>query len=547
MTQSIIAIGLDSADPVLLEKWMEQGHLKNLKRLCDEGAYGRVRNMEYYKGESAWTNFMTGCLPNKTGYWSKFKFDPKTYKPERIGDHGAYSYDEFDPFYSVGDKYRVAVFDMPQTTLAKRVNGLQVLAWGAHAPMIQQQSQPTGLLDELIENYGEHPADAINHQDRSDWYNTKSVNTLIDHMFEGLERRTAITCDLIRREPWNLFLTAIGETHTAGHYFWHLSQPEHPLYKIAADPNRDPLLEFYEATDKALGEMIDAAPDDAHIMVFAAHGMGENSTDLLSMVMLPEFLYRFSFPGKCLLPPGEFHAEMPPIHPPNNYENWYRQIPTLKQDPPSVRFRKNLLKPFNPILPGRLKHYAAKLLGVSEPPLSYHPTSWYHPYWRKMKAFALPGFSDGYIRLNVKGRESSGVVAPEDYDKVCDEIIAELHQLKDARTGRPVVKGVERIRKDPMDSNPKLPDADLAVMWDDYAVDTIEHPKYGRIGPLFFNRSSGHRGRGFVTIKGPGIEPGSSIKEGHAVDLGPTILELMGAPIPSYMDGKPLLSAKVLA
>lgn len=547
MNQSVIAIGLDSADPVLLEKWMEQGYLRNLKRLCEEGAYGRLRNMEYYKGESAWTNFLTGCLPSKTGYWSKFKFDPKTYKPERIGAHGAYSYEEFQPFYSVGDKYRVAVFDMPQSTLAERVNGIQVLAWGAHAPMVHRQSQPQELVDELIERYGDHPADALNHRDRSDWYNTESVKQLVKDMVLGLERRTALTCDLIRREPWNLFLTAIGEAHTAQHYFWHLSQKDHPLHKITAKFDEDPLLEFFEATDEALGKMIDAAPENAHIIVFSAHGMGQNSTDLLSMVMLPEFLYRFSFPGKSILKSGKFHASMPPVYPPNNQENWYQQILKFKQDPASVRFRKSLIKLFNPILPGRLKHYAAKLLGVGKPPLSYHPTSWYYPYWRKMKAFALPGFSDGYIRLNVQGRESQGIVAPEDYQKVCDEIIAELSQLKDARTGRPVVKGIERIRKDPMDSNPKLPDSDLAVMWEDWAVDTVEHPKYGRIGPLFFNRSGGHRGRGFITIKGPGIEAGSSLVEGHAIDIAPTILKLMDSPIPSYMDGKPLLSNKVVA
>ncbi|NJO72889.1 MAG: hypothetical protein HC833_03430 [Leptolyngbyaceae cyanobacterium RM1_406_9] len=38
----VIAIGLDSADPVLLEQWMSQGHLKKLRQFRQQGAYGRL-------------------------------------------------------------------------------------------------------------------------------------------------------------------------------------------------------------------------------------------------------------------------------------------------------------------------------------------------------------------------------------------------------------------------------------------------------------------------------------------------------------------------
>jgi arylsulfatase A-like enzyme len=44
---------------------------------------------------------------------------------------------------------------------------------------------------------------------------------------------------------------------------------------------------------------------------------------------------------------------------------------------------------------------------------------------------------------------------------------------------------------------------------------------------------------------GPGITPGSSLPEGQAIDIGPTILELMGAPIPEYCDGKPLIEKSI--
>ncbi|NEO02632.1 MAG: nucleotide pyrophosphatase, partial [Moorea sp. SIO3I7] len=53
-----------------------------------------------------------------------------------------------------------------------------------------------------------------------------------------------------------------------------------------------------------------------------------------------------------------------------------------------------------------------------------------------------------------------------------------------------------------------------------------------------------HRSDGFLVIQGQDIEPGSSLPAGHSLDLAPTILNLMGAPIPDYFQGKPLSAIK---
>ncbi|MDQ3347145.1 MAG: hypothetical protein M3545_04180 [Acidobacteriota bacterium] len=70
-------------------------------------------------------------------------------------------------------------------------------------------------------------------------------------------------------------------------------------------------------------------------------------------------------------------------------------------------------------------------------PLGAQPPMWYHPAWAGMKAFALPSFSEGYVRLNVRGREERGIVDPADYEAVCEETSAGLLRLTDARTGKP--------------------------------------------------------------------------------------------------------------
>jgi predicted AlkP superfamily phosphohydrolase/phosphomutase len=158
-----------------------------------------------------------------------------------------------------------------------------------------------------------------------------------------------------------------------------------------------------------------------------------------------------------------------------------------------------------------------------------------------MKAFALPTFSEGYVRINVKEREARGIVEPRDYEAVCDGVAAEVMGMTNARTGRPIAEEVRRTRRLPMDDSPGLPDADLVVRWRPFPADVVDSPMSGRIGPLPYYRSGGHNEEGFLWISGPEIQPGARLPEGRPTSLAPTFLTLMGAGIPDYMGQPPLL------
>jgi predicted AlkP superfamily phosphohydrolase/phosphomutase len=125
MSNPIVAIGLDAAAPELLETWMSRGDLPTLERLREQGGYGRLVTREFYRSETAWTTFLTGCFPEKTGYWGRLTYDGSSYDDPEIG---TYDFIEFPLFYALGDDYRVAIMDMPQANLSDKVNGVQVLA-----------------------------------------------------------------------------------------------------------------------------------------------------------------------------------------------------------------------------------------------------------------------------------------------------------------------------------------------------------------------------------------------------------------------------------
>jgi len=544
----IIAIGLDATDPILLEKWMSQGHLKTLNKIRHAGIYGRLNNTVKYCDvateiavtELLWVMFSTGCQPLKTGYWDVVKYDSDSYTITCDMTKGGYDYKEYPPFYALGDNYKIAVFDLPVTAISKEVNGIQTLGWGGHYPYTPSHSNPPELLPEIIQKYGNNP---ILFNDDGIWWDKAYIKWLEGALERSISSRAAICRDLLKREPWDLFLAVFGEPHTVGHDLYNRSQPDHPLYPYLTKGGTapDPLLKTYECIDRAIEEILTEVPENAYLLFFSVHGMGSNFSDLLSMACLPELLYRFSFPGKVAIAPGKLGTTPPATVTKPIRRSWTGEVWARNYEP---NFMKRFLRPWVPS-----KFLRSEKNGLASPyplmeqsvDMGWMPARWYQLLWSKMKAFALPSFTTGQIRINLQEREREGIVTASEYELLCEELTQMLYRLKDGRTGEPIVKKVIRTRRSATDNDPKLPDSDLVVFWCDRMTDVVDSPDFGRIGPLTHFRAGGHREEGFLMVKGPGITPGSSLLEGEAIDLAPTILELMGAPIPEYFDGKSLL------
>jgi len=174
--------------------------------------------------------------------------------------------------------------------------------------------------------------------------------------------------------------------------------------------------------------------------------------------------------------------------------------------------------------------------------LDWNPTNWSRPLWPRMRAFVLPSYLQGMIRINVTGREGAGVVDPSAFGAECDRVEALLRGLVDARTGRALVRDVVRTRSQPFDAGLGNHPADLLVIWTDRdATDCVEGPGIGRIGPVPQFRSGGHAQTGFCIARGPGIPAGSALRDdARVVDLSATLVQAMGVTPPPSMEGRPL-------
>ena len=55
---------------------------------------------------------------------------------------------------------------------------------------------------------------------------------------------------------------------------------------------------LYRRLDSALGQIAEALGEDTTLLLFSSRGMEDNRSDLPSSAILPELMFRYSFPDK---------------------------------------------------------------------------------------------------------------------------------------------------------------------------------------------------------------------------------------------------------
>jgi predicted AlkP superfamily phosphohydrolase/phosphomutase len=82
VTNQIVVLGFDGADPKLAAKWMAEGRLPNLKHLAETGTFQPLGTTNPPESPVAWATFATGLNPGGTGIFDFLTRDPQTYLPE---------------------------------------------------------------------------------------------------------------------------------------------------------------------------------------------------------------------------------------------------------------------------------------------------------------------------------------------------------------------------------------------------------------------------------------------------------------------------------
>jgi predicted AlkP superfamily phosphohydrolase/phosphomutase len=526
----MIAIGLDGYEASIAEKLMAAGEMPALKKLSTQSARFLLDHGPAKRTGLAWEHFSTGLSPADARRWSAVFFDPDTYQVEQKGTILA-------PF-PAGMSARTVVFDLPYCDLSKASGVRGITAWGAHDAGTNRASRPAGLLEEAERKFGSYPATKWIYG--FVWPSPERCAEMGNALVRAVEQRSRMTQWLLsdRFPDWDLGIVVVSEVHSAIEALWHGVDESHPLHRHpSSEAAGKGLIDVYKAVDRLIGDLA-AAYDGRDLVVFSMHGMGPNQSDVPSMLLLPELLYRLRF-GKAFFREPESWSKAPdgvPIV--DGPEHWQIETPDTRD------ILERLADSAYWKVPQSIRHLihadAWKSRQRRKSSLAWMPAGRYQPFWRKMRAFALPSYYDGSIRINLSGRERHGLVPVHSYESECREIVDILKECRDPFTGEAVVDHVEYYGRDaPLDLHPSQ--GDLIVVWKDSPL-AFEHPRVGRIGPVPFRRTGGHTGPyGMAYLKCNAIAPGDYGTR-SSFDVVPTLLDLLQQPIPPEITGKSLIA-----
>jgi predicted AlkP superfamily phosphohydrolase/phosphomutase len=509
----VMLIGFDGATLDLIQPWAEAGILPTFQRLMTQAAWGSLQSTMPPVTPAAWSSLATGMNQGKHGLFDFFGHQMGSYETYLVNAthrHGASLWRLLSEA-----RRRVTVFNVPATYPPEPVNGLMVsgLLTPTHAT---DATWPAELLPELkqaVPGFSFYPPGIFSQGQEVDF---------VQDVLNWDRMTLQATEFLMKRQNWDFLFTVFIGVDVISHFMW-----RHMVTAGASAPTNDPetkkilseaIQSVYRQADEILARLLATADDDTYVAVVSDHGFG----------------------------PLDYYMHL---------NAWLEQTGYLK---------------FKRTLPVQLKALAYRL-GLTPLPIlellrllhlggQVQQTASQHNAWLKSlvkKAFLsladvdwsrTTAYSAGYggpIFVNLKGREAQGTVEPgADYEALLARLTADLKSLRQPDTNAPFMG--EIYRPQDLYSGPYTslaPDL-LAVPRDwcnqGYGVHDFASNRWLEPSP---DRTGTHRMNGIFFLHGPDVKPGPSVEGASLWDVAPTILALMGVPIPQNMDGHVLSSA----
>jgi predicted AlkP superfamily phosphohydrolase/phosphomutase len=262
MLNRLFVIGLDCFDPTLtFEWWLDD--LPNLKRLTQNGTWGRLESTIPAITVPAWTCMLTNKDPGENGiygfrnradysYEQMFIATADWIKHPRVWDH-------------VSDAGGKAIaIGVPQSYPVRPINGIMVSSFLTPSTM-SQYTHPPELKAEIAEVIGDYMLDVPN-------FRTDDKVRLLQDIYRMSRQQFRLVQHVLRTRPeWDMFMFVSMGPDRIHHGLWKFIDPRHPKYK-AGNPFENTIYKYYQFIDAQIGELLELLPDDTTVLVMSDHG-----------------------------------------------------------------------------------------------------------------------------------------------------------------------------------------------------------------------------------------------------------------------------------
>jgi predicted AlkP superfamily phosphohydrolase/phosphomutase len=343
---------------------------------------------------------------------------------------------------------------------------------------------------------------------------------LIKEIIHYVEQQGRAACWLMENHPTDFTMVVFSATDVIQHRFWKYMDPASPLYATREGQRVRPMLwSFYERIDHVIGKLVALAGPDAVTILVSDHGFtSPHRVFFVNRWLYEQGLLHFVSSGT-----GRLREHL---------VNWgltqARFFGLLKKmDILNLRQR----------LRGR-SHFAVGMevrQGIQRaiaPQLD----------WSRSYAYA-GNVGEPYIYINLQGRDPMGIVKPgEEYEQLCATLCSKLAGLRDPASGRLVLRKVHRAAE--LYPGPYTHEApDIVLEFDDPSLVTSDAVQVDTVFQDDRTYRGAHDPYGILLLHGPGIRQSAQIEGARIVDVMPTVLHLLGVPLPRGLDGHVLTEA----
>lgn len=211
MQKKALIIGIDGVPFGLTTRMMEQGYMKELKRICDGGYTVHKMRASYPDISSvSWTSFMTGANPAEHGIFGFTDLKPNSYDLYFPNSRDIKAPTFWQRLHDEKKINRTLVLNIPNTYPAFPINGLLVSGFVAidfnkavYPPSYVAPLQRTGYIIDVDLMKVREDKDAF-YQD----------------LVESLAIRQNTSIKLITEEEWDISVICVTETDRLHHFFY---------------------------------------------------------------------------------------------------------------------------------------------------------------------------------------------------------------------------------------------------------------------------------------------------------------------------------------
>ncbi|HYL57442.1 MAG TPA: alkaline phosphatase family protein [Candidatus Acidoferrales bacterium] len=457
--RKLAMIGVDAAELSYVRENLS--HLPNFRRALENRAVTDLTSQAALIPGSVWPSFFTESGPGEHGFYLILAWDPDAMRLKRVTGQRL----PMDPFWRKLARAGVDVIaiDVPMSDAPADGPGIEIAGWGTHDGLTRFSARPRTLEREILRRFGAHPIGLEIPVAKSAAQRERIKRQLV----EGARRKGELTQWLAATQRWDLLLVVFSELHRGGHVLWPSNESVRPEW----------LLEVYCAVDRALGEIVSSlSADNTTVWLFALHGMGpNNSQEHFTQEIVARINARFGASEGA------------------------RSITVAPRGPSPINALRKRMPPRAQTAIARAVPQWARDLVVDR---SY--TAGFD--WRRTPAIALRSDRNGYIRLNIKGRERDGML--EAGSVALRSYVADLREgfaSFSTEHGTPLVTDIRMAAEAaPGRRTNLLPD--MIVAWNESrTARRIDSPILGEIvAHEDTGRTGHHRTRGFLAAMSSG-------------------------------------------